>query len=370
VLAHVCSLEGQLAKSRAQIIARSCAAMRCGLLLLFVLAWLGCRDDVVPAARAEQSARVVALGRMVFFDRALSADGRVSCATCHRPDHAFSDGLVRAVGAGGQEGTRNTPSLLDVARQRSLFWDGRRGRLEDQVLDPLLNPVEHGLADEAQLLARVRVDPRYAAAVRAAYSAAVEQVTVAQLGTAVAAFERTLVSGRSPFDRFLAGQRDAIPEAARMGWVVFDQVAHCTACHVVASAGGEPPLLTDHQFHTVTVGLRRIERKLPELTQRLVRLRGADGAPGRGVLNDPDVAELGRFAVTLDPHDLAAFKTPSLRNVALTAPYMHDGSVATLAAAVELEVYGRGAHDRPMILTPAERDAVVAFLAALTSDGT
>jgi len=238
VLAHVCSLEGQLAKSRAQIIARSCAAMRCGLLLLFVLAWLGCRDDVVPAARAEQSARVVALGRMVFFDRALSADGRVSCATCHRPDHAFSDGLVRAVGAGGQEGTRNTPSLLDVARQRSLFWDGRRGRLEDQVLDPLLNPVEHGLADEAQLLARVRVDPRYAAAVRAAYSAAVEQVTVAQLGTAVAAFERTLVSGRSPFDRFLAGQRDAIPEAARMGWVVFDQVAHCTACHVVASAGG------------------------------------------------------------------------------------------------------------------------------------
>jgi len=149
-----------------------------------------------------------------------------------------------------------------------------------------------------------------------------------------------------------------------MGWVVFDQVAHCTACHVVASAGGEPPLLTDHQFHTVTVGLRKIERKLPELTQRLVKLRGADGAPGRGVLNDPDVAELGRFAVTLDPHDLAAFKTPSLRNVALTAPYFHDGSAGTLEDAVQVMF-------RYQLGRPASREDVtliVKFLGTLTGE--
>jgi cytochrome c peroxidase len=159
-----------------------------------------------------------------------------------------------------------------------------------------------------------------------------------------------------------------MPQAARQGWVVFDQKAHCTRCHVVASGEG-PPLFTDHGFHSLAVGFSKVERRLPELTARLVALRRDEGPLGGGVLDDSDLAELGRFVVTLDPHDLAAFKTPSLRNVALTAPYMHDGSVTTLADAVDLEVYGRGARDeRPLILTPAEHVDLIAFLEALTSD--
>jgi cytochrome c peroxidase len=150
--------------------------------------------------------------------------------------------------------------------------------------------------------------------------------------------------------------------------VVFDQKVHCTRCHVVAG-DGQPALFTDHGFHSLAVGFSKVERKLPELTERLVALRRERGALGGDVLGDPDIAALGRFVVTLDPHDLGAFKTPSLRNVALTGPYMHDGSVATLAEAVDLEMYARGGHaDRPPILTPAERDDLVAFLRALTSD--
>lgn len=328
------------------------------------------RAGADDSARRDSEIPVVELGRTVFSDPALSADRQVSCASCHRPDHAYSDGKVRAAGASGRQGTRNTPSLLDIARQRSVFWDGRRERLEDQALDPLLNEREHGLHDAAQLLGRLRADARYEAAFQAAYGVPVSQATARHVAEALAAFERTLVSGPSPFDRFLAGQRDALPEAARRGRVVFDQEAHCTRCHVVAAGDGEPPLFTDHQFHSLAVGLDRIARKLPQLTQRLVALRGDGGPLGREVLNDPDLAELGRFAVTLDPKDLAAFKTPGLRNVALTAPYMHDGSVATLGEAVDLEVYSRGARDdRPPILTPVEREDLRAFLQALTSDG-
>jgi cytochrome c peroxidase len=278
---------------------------------------------------------------------------------------------VRASGISGRRGTRNTPSLLDVSRQRSLFWDGRRERLEDQALDPLFNEVEHGLADEAQLLGRLHDDPRYETAFAAAFAGrpSEEPLTVRHVAEALAAFERTLVSGASPFDRFLAGRHDALPEPARRGWVVFSQ-AHCTRCHVVMAGEDQPPRFTDDQFHSLAVGLERIERRLPELTARLVALRGGGGPLGREVLNDPDLAELGRFAVTLDPQDLAAFKTPSLRNVARTAPFMHDGSVATLGEAVDREVYSRGARDhRPPILTPVERADLIAFLEGLTGDG-
>jgi cytochrome c peroxidase len=361
----------------------------------------GCRGKA-DDANVARVASVVALGRMVFFDPALSADGEFSCASCHRPDRAYADGLALASGTAGRQGTRNTPSLLDVARQRSLFWDGRRVRLEDQALDPLFNEVEHGLADETQLLAKLRANPRTVAAFAVAFggpatsaltagdashvtapsaratgpapvariaASDAQLVTAAHVAEALAAFERTLVSPPSPFDRFLAGDKDAMSAAARRGWVVFDQLAHCTRCHVATSDDGRPPLFTDHQFHSLSIGFSKVERKLPELTERLVASRGSGRPLGREVLLDSELAELGRFAITLDPRDLAAFKTPGLRNVALTAPYMHDGSVMTLADAVELEVYGRSARDaRPVILTPPERDDVVAFLRALTSD--
>ncbi|MEO7730874.1 MAG: cytochrome-c peroxidase [Kofleriaceae bacterium] len=216
----------------------------------------------------DHDAQVVALGRMVFLDPALSADGRVSCASCHKPEQAYTDGLAHATGNVGRQGTRNTPSLLDVGRQRSLFWDGRRTGLEDQAFDPVLNAVEHGLHDEAELVARLRADARYAPALQAAFGISARDVTGAHVARALAAFERTLRSGPAPFDRFLRGDRNAIPEAARQGWVVFDQQAHCTRCHVAVTGDGEAPLFTDHEFHSLAVGFSKVERKLPELTRR------------------------------------------------------------------------------------------------------
>jgi cytochrome c peroxidase len=351
------------------------AVVRCGLILLAALA-AAC-DGGGTEEDTENSQAIVALGQAVFFDPALSADGGVACASCHRPELAYSDGRSLATGVSGRRGTRNAPSLLDVGRQRSLFWDGRRTRLEDQAIDPLLSEVEHGLPGEAALLRIIRAQPRYVDAFQSAYGISADQITVRHVAGALAAFERTLVTTPSPFDRFLGGQRDAMSAAARRGWELFDQRVQCTRCHVVAGEDGRPPLLTDHQFHSLRIGFHKVERKLPRLTQRLLASQRTDRAEGAGSVRNPahdvpadaDLAELGRFLVTLDPRDVAAFKTPGLRNVAITGPYMHDGSVVTLTEAIDLEVYYRGSHDaRPLLLTAADRNDLIAFLHALTSD--
>ncbi len=306
------------------------------------------------------------LGQRLFSDSRFSANTKVSCASCHRPELAFTDGLPKAAGVSAKQGTRNTPSLLDVADQRTLFWDGRRNTLEEQATDPLFNPIEHGLRDEAHLLSLLRADPHYPQAFRAAFGVEGSDIRLEHVARALAAFQRTLVSGPAPFDRHLQNDPSAMSPAARRGWELFSQRAQCTRCHV---AEGPRPLFTDHGFHSLAIGLRRIERKLPELTQRLVALHRDGRVFDHEALADADIAELGRFAFTLDPADIGKFKTPGLRNVALTAPYMHDGSVATLEEAVDLELYYRGAQDgRPLILTPQERDDLVAFLKALTSD--
>jgi cytochrome c peroxidase len=328
-----------------------------------------------PSPAGLRNAEVTSLGHRLFTDPRLSATGQVSCASCHQSAKQFSDGLPLAVGVHGRKGTRNTPSLLDVGQQRTLFWDGRRESLEAQALDPLLNPAEHGLPDEATLLQRLRADRSYQRAFQVAFGSGTQQrarqpaaevVTAANVATALAAFQRTLVSGPTPFDRYQAGDVAALEPTARRGWVLFSTTAQCIRCH---SAEGTRPLFTDHGFHSLAVGLHRIERKLPELTQKLVQLHQDGRAFDHAVLTDADMAELGRFAVTLNPADIAKFKTPGLRNVALTAPYMHDGSVATLEEAVDLELYYRGAQDgRPLILTPAERADLVAFLRALNSE--
>jgi cytochrome c peroxidase len=249
--------------------------MRTRLAAVVVLLAVGCSTEVGESGQAARVVPVAALGRMLFFDRALSADGQVSCATCHQPERAYSDGVALASGVAGQNGTRNTPSLLDAGRQRSLFWDGRRTRLEDQALDPLLSPVEHGLRDPAELLARLRSDARYTVPVLLACGIPIGQLTVRQVAQALAAFERTLSSTSSPFDRFLAGQPDAMSESARQCWVVFDQEVGCTRCHVVAG-DGKPALFTDHGFHSLAVGFRQVERKLPELAERLVALQSSE----------------------------------------------------------------------------------------------
>ena len=310
------------------------------------------------------SPALVELGRKLFEDSRLSADGTVSCATCHEAVRAFTDGKAVSVGVGGASGTRNAPSLLNVAYATNLFWDGRRPTLEAQAADPFTNAREHGLASEEDLVVRVRSREDYRALLARAFPGESAPLQSRQLFRALAAYLRTLRAGDSAFDRYYyAGDKAALDEPARRGLELFRGRAGCSQCHTVGADGA---LFTDHKFHSVGIGTREIAPKLPELTRRV---HGLDAARINAlVAADPNISALGRFLVTKDPRDIGKYKTPSLRNVALTAPYMHDGSVATLAAAVEYELYYRSNElGRPLILTPAEREDVVAFLRALTS---
>lgn len=352
-------------------LARLCRAAAASLTVGAALAAVGLVLASPPAsmAAAEKSAVEAReqLGRRLFFDVRLSGDGKVSCASCHQPERAFSDGKPLAEGIGGRLGSRNTPSLVDVAGQRSFFWDGRRATLEDQALDPLTNPVEHGLSDTSALQTLLRSDGQYVEQFRQAFGrggADVDAISVANVAQALSAFERSLADGPSAFDRYRAGDSTALRAEAQRGWVLFNGVAACTRCHAV---DGPRPLLTDHGFHSLGVGLKDIERQLPALVRQLAEWRNDGRAQDHSILRDPGMAALGRFAVTMDPKDIGKFKTPSLRNVALTAPYMHDGSVPTLGEAVEREIYYRGKEDgHPLILTPAEKAELVAFLESLT----
>jgi cytochrome c peroxidase len=319
----------------------------------------------LPTAwRASSSdSQIVALGRRLFQDRQLSRDGSVSCATCHVPELAFTDSRPVATGIGGLAGTRNAPSLLNVSYQQLLFWDGRRATLEAQASDPLFNPRELGLADPAELIGRLTAEDHYREAFRSAFGDSSTEPTLSQVTQALAAYERTLLAADSPFDRYYyAHEKDAIPEAARRGLAVFQGAAHCSECHVIGADGA---MFTDSRFH-VGVGLKAIASRLPALTQKALPLNAAQVS--ELVTVDHELAALGRFLVTKDPQDIGRYKTPSLRNVALTAPYMHDGSIPTLREAVEYEIYYRSIElDRPLVVTPSERDDLVAFLEALTS---
>jgi cytochrome c peroxidase len=303
-----------------------------------------------------------ALGKTLFFDARLSADGKVSCASCHQPEHAFSDRRAVAVGVKGLHGTRNTPSLLNAAFQTSQFWEGRRASLEEQVLDPLTNPVEHGLPDSGALLSLLRGDAAYAGDFQRAFGS--DGITLERVAAALAAFVRSLTAGDSPADRHLyAADARALNESARRGLELFRGRAQCTECHAI---GEREATFSDGAFHAVGTGLERIAPNLGALATRVARTPRAELEPL--IAQDAEIAALGRFLVTRDPADIGKFRTPSLRNVALTAPYMHDGSVATLEEAVERELYYRGRlQGRPLVLTPAEKADLVAFLRSLTS---
>ncbi|MHB8419872.1 MAG: cytochrome-c peroxidase [Myxococcales bacterium] len=320
----------------------------------------------LPAAVADTlrqaSPEVVALGRRVFFDRRLSADSSVSCATCHDPARAFTDGRKVSVGVEGKAGTRNAPSLLDAAFSAPFFWDGRRASLEEQVLDPFVNPREQGLAGHDDLLRRIKADPPAVAAFEAAFPGEPDPATLPHLGRALAEYVRSLAVGDSPFDRFeYGGETGALGVAQQRGLGLFRGRARCSECHTAGAAGAT---FTDGRFHRIDIEAPAVASHLGEIATRLAALSPDQLDPL--ITADPAVAALGRFVVTLRPEDVSTFKTPSLRNVALTAPYFHDGSAATLGEAVEREIYYRGA-ERPLVLNPAERADLVAFLEALTA---
>ena len=277
-----------------------------------------------------QTAPKIALGRRLFHDRRWSRDGRVSCATCHDPRHAFADNRALAVGAGQGVGRRNVPTIVNRVWGRSFFWDGRATSLEQQALQPILNPLELGAtADAVVALARSR---DYGGAFRTVFGRIPDLADVAR---ALASYVRTIMSGDSAYDRYVAGNRSALRPAARRGLALFNGQAGCATCH-------SGPIFTDELFHNTGVAWR-------------------SGAP----------SDLGRSAMTGREEDRGAFKTPTLREVARTAPYMHDGSLATIEEVVEF--YDRGGKRnphiddrlRPLGLTRSQRADLVAFLNAL-----
>ncbi len=312
--------------------------------------------DIPPA--------VASLGKRLFFDKRLSLDGTISCASCHIPEKALSDGLPVGRGIRGQSGTRNTPSLWNVAFATSLFWDGRRATLEQQAADPLLNPREHGFPDTDALLAVLRGNEAYRRDFRAAFGIESGQIALTHAVAALAAFERTLLAADSPFDRYVyGGDGKALSAEAIRGLALFRGRAQCATCHLIGEHGA---LLTDNLYHSVGVGLKQVQPHLALATTRIASETSAvlDQLIGA----DAEVAALGRFVVTKQPHDIGSFRTPSLRNVALTAPYMHDGSTATLEEALDIELYYRSVElQKPLILTPAEKADLLEFLRSLTS---
>jgi cytochrome c peroxidase len=307
------------------------------------------------------------LGEQLFFDKKLSLDGKVSCGSCHLPQRAFTDGLPRALGHSGRSGTRNAPSLMNVAYATSLFWDGRARDLSAQARAPFTNPVEHALPSADALIAIIEADAAYSRDFAAAFPER-KKVQMESVTDALLAFEHTLLAGNSAFDRyFYAKDATAMSPAAVRGLELFRGRANCISCH---SMGPEHSLFTDQDFHVAARGLpSTVTRALAELAQRVVAAKNSAGTAEleRLIATDDTVAALGRFVVTLDPADMGKFKTPSLRNVALTAPYMHDGSVRTLEEAVDLELYSRGAVAYPIVLTRSQQADLLAFLAALSS---
>ncbi|MDR0247870.1 MAG: cytochrome c family protein [Burkholderiales bacterium] len=321
-------------------------------------------DNPTTAAKAS-------LGKTIFFDKRFSSDGKISCASCHQPELAFTDGKALAEGVGDRAGTRNTPTVLNSAFNTSLFWDGRRPSLEAQALDPMINPREHGLKDIEAILTIVRKDITYVKAFQEAFKIKPQNIRTEHVERALASFQRTLLAADSPFDRYMfQGDKNALSSSAERGLMLFKGPAQCVTCHII---GEKNAIFTDNQFHSLGVGLKNASEKMAVVTSRLVKARENGQSLDEAVLSDEDTAELGLFAVTLNPADIGKFRTPSLRNVALTAPYMHDGSIATLEDAIEWETYYRtrssGAKDvvQPLVLTPGEKADLIEFLKELTS---
>ena len=281
------------------------------------------------------STEKAALGRALFFDASLSADGTLACATCHRPDRNWSDGLPRAIGRGGVALSRRTPATIDLAWSAAVLWDGRMDDLETQAIDPIRLP-KIGNRSPAELAAALQQTGVYASAVIAAFGDAA--ITPARIAAALATFERTLVSPRSAFDAWIEGDEAAVGEDAKRGFLLFNGTAGCASCH----AGWR---FTDDGFHDI--GL-------------------------------PDEADAGRGQfLPREPTLQHAFKTPTLRStgggVALIGPFMHDGSITTLDDVLTHYASGfvrRASLDpaiRAVALSAADRRDLTAFLASINA---
>jgi cytochrome c peroxidase len=342
---------------------------------------LGLPPVPVPEDNA-MTAEKIALGDKLFDEKRFSATGEVACNTCHDPKKAFTDSPLQVsegIEKDGKKltGTRNAPTVVNAAYMTAQFWDGRSPSLEDQALHPFVNPVEMGLPDHEPILKIVRTDPEYAAAFQKVFGKSGDEITMDEVTKAIAAFERTKIAADSPFDRyFYGGEEDALTDAQRRGFDLYVNKARCVSCHLIEETQAT---FTDGRFHNVGVGINDIQQDVPQLAEAYIEAGITGDEVDVEVLTDKRSSELGRFAVTTDFDGLGSFKTPTLRNTAVTAPYMHDGSKKTLRDVIVHYNNGGVTNEgdpvndflsggiRPLDLTEDEIDDLVAFMDALTS---
>lgn len=282
-----------------------------------------------PATKAE-------LGKLLFFDKILSKDRTISCASCHLPEHAFADTAALSKGVGGRRGVRNTPSAMNLSLQRIFFWDGRAKTLEDQVLAPIANPVEMNLPVDKALL-RLQKSKKYNRYFKRIFNSEPDSVNLAQ---AIAAFERTLETSESAFDNWkFSGKGNAVSDAAKRGFIVFNEKGKCIRCHFGAD-------FTTNEFRNI------------------------------GLFNGKEFNDSGRVVISGKAEDLGKFKTAGLRNTAITAPYMHNGMFKTLNEVIDFynepeKVVPNSINRdtilaKPLGLTAQEKSDLEAFLNSLT----
>jgi cytochrome c peroxidase len=338
---------------------------------------LGLPPVPIPADNP-QTPEKIALGDQLFHDKRFSTTGEVSCATCHDAEKAFTDSpLKTSEGINKLTGTRNAPTVVNAAYFAAQFWDGRSPSLEDQALHPFLNPVEMALENHQPILDIVRTDPDYTRAFQQVFGKTGDQITMDEVTKAIAAFERTQIAGDSPFDRwYFGGDASALTEQQHRGFELFINQGRCVSCHVIEQTQA---LFTDNRFHNIGVGINDIQQDVPALAGEFIRAGLELSEVDIKVLGDARTSELGRFAVTTGFDDLGSFKTSTLRNVAATAPYMHDGSLKTLRDVVVHYNNGGVTNEgdpvndflsggiRPLNLDDDQIDDLVAFLEALTS---
>lgn len=282
------------------------------------------------------TSRKVELGRLLFFDKRLSKNNSIACASCHMPGLAFTDGQPVSTGIHRLQGGRSAPVSINRVYSKAQFWDGRASTLEEQSIGPFINPVEHGFIDHDEMIRKMKEIEGYRRLFKEVFGT---EITIERVGQAIASFQRTILSGNSPADRFdRAGDENALSPAAQRGLKLFQGKARCARCHSGFN-------FTDEKFHNIGIGW------------------------------DTNTVDLGRYMITKNPEEIGAFKTPTLREISRTAPYMHDGRFGTLEEVVNF--YNQGGVKNPFLdntlipleLTDQERDDLVAFLRSLNGEG-
>ena len=317
-----------------------------------------------------QTPEKIALGQKLFFDARLSADGTVACSTCHNPAHAFTDGRPVSIGIKGRVGQRNAPTILNALYNKTQFWDGRVHTLEEQAALPIVNSVEMGQPSLEAAVARIAAIREYQRAFRRVFGGPPDGPDLLR---AIASYERTQLAFDSPFDHYIAGDKSAINASAKRGWNIFNSRGRCNKCHALTEDKPDVTTFTDNDFHNIGIGI--IRHNVVALAHQAEQLvNSGDSLAIDNAAIQTEMSALGRFLISKKESDIAAFKTPDLRNVLVTAPYFHDGSQETLWDVVDHYNKGDGLHDpyldediQPLALREGDIDDVVAFLASLTS---